>query len=184
MKLSRLTLFIFLFLAPALAGIYAQNKYSTVTLIDSIPINLNNNYEISSVSIIPFSESILLRGSVLERNKDYQFTYSTTTFTLSDTLPYSIFDTLIVTYETVRLGLQREYKKRSLIVRVDEESGDTIQVVKKEGSGFTPEAIFGPGIQKSGTLIRGFTVGTTKDFSLSSGLRLQLSVKLTEDIES
>ncbi|MBT8382121.1 MAG: hypothetical protein KJO59_07170, partial [Ignavibacteria bacterium] len=46
-----------------------------------------------------------------------------------------------------------------------------------------PEAIFGPGIQKSGTLIRGFTVGTTKDFSLSSGLRLQLSGKLTEDIE-
>ncbi len=183
MKLSRQTLFIFLLIIPALPGIFAQNKYSTVSVTDSIPINLNNEYEISSVSIIPFSEKIVLRSSILERDRDYQFSYSTTTFALSDTLPYSIFDTLIVTYQTVRLGLQKEYKKRSLVIRFDEERGDTIKVVQTEGAGFTPEAIFGPGIQKSGTLIRGFTVGTTKDFSLSSGLRLQLSGKLTEDIE-
>ncbi|MEJ2104336.1 MAG: hypothetical protein P8X47_07140, partial [Ignavibacteriaceae bacterium] len=59
----------------------------------------------------------------------------------------------------------------------------TVQVAQTEAGGFTPETIFGPGIQKSGTLIRGFTVGTTKDFSLNSGLRLQLSGNLTEDIE-
>jgi len=101
-----------------------------VIVTDSILINLNNQYEISSVSIIPFSEKIILRGSVLQRDKDYQFLYSKTTFTLSDTLPYSIFDTLFVTYETVRLGLKKEYKKRSLVVRYDEKRGDTIQVVK------------------------------------------------------
>ena len=143
----------FLFLFPAVWGILAQNKYSTVTVTDSIPINLNNQYEISSVSIIPFSEKIVLRSSVLEPDRDYQFNYSETTFALSDTLPYSIFDTLIVTYQTVRLGLQKEYKKRSLVVRFDEERGDTIQVVQTESSGFTPEAIFGPGIQKSGNLL-------------------------------
>ncbi|HEY7752145.1 MAG TPA: hypothetical protein VH917_07610, partial [Ignavibacteriaceae bacterium] len=32
-------------------------------------------------------------------------------------------------------------------------------------------------------MIRGFTVGTTKDFTLNSGLRLQLSGRLSEDIE-
>ena len=58
-----------------------------------------------------------------------------------------------------------------------------MQVVQTEAGGFTPEDIFGPGLQKSGTLIRGFTVGTTKDFSLNSGLRLQLSGNLTDDIE-
>ncbi|NUN08739.1 MAG: hypothetical protein HUU54_06130 [Ignavibacteriaceae bacterium] len=45
------------------------------------------------------------------------------------------------------------------------------------------ETIFGPGIEKSGSIIRGFTVGTNRDFSLQSGLRLQLSGKLSEDIE-
>jgi hypothetical protein len=166
-----------------LSGIYAQNQYNTFSVSDTITINFNNSYSISSVSIIPFSEKITLRGSVIQPLTDYKFDYLTATFSLSDSLPYSIFDTLFVTYETIRLGLKKEYKKRSLVVKYDEKLGDTVQVVQSEAGGFTPESIFGPGLQKSGTLIRGFTVGTTKDFSLSSGLRLQLSGNLTDDIE-
>lgn len=154
-----------------------------ITVTDTIPINFDNHYNLSSVSIIPFSEKIILRNKLLTRLTDYQITYSTAAFTLSDSLPYSIFDTLFVTYQTVNIGLKKEYKKRSLIVKYDEKLGDTVRVVQSEAGGFTPETIFGPGMQKSGTLIRGFTVGTTKDFTLNSGLRLQLSGKLTEDIE-
>lgn len=183
MKLSRQFIFIAFLFIPAISGNLAQNKYNTTTVTDTIPINFDNYYSLKSVSIIPFSEQIILRDSILVRFKDYQITYATASFTLSDTLPYSIFDSLFVTYETVKLALKKEYKKRSLVIRYDEERGDTIQVVKTEGAGFTPESIFGPGMQKSGTLIRGFTVGTTKDFTLNSGLRLQLSGRLTEDIE-
>lgn len=167
----------------ASSDVFAQNKYSTFTVTDTIPINFDNLYNISSVSIIPFSEKIELRKRILERFIDYNFSYSTATFTLSDSLPYSIFDTLVVTYETIKIGLKKEYKRRSLVVKYDEKRGDTLQVVQTESGGFTPESIFGPGLQKSGTLIRGFTVGTTKDFSLSSGLRLQLSGNLTDEIE-
>ena len=163
--------------------IFAQNQYNTVVVTDSIPINLDNDYNISSISIIPFSEKIVLRDSLLKRFEDYQFNYSTATFTLSDTLPYSIFDTLFVTYQTIRLSLNKEYKRRSLVIKYDTDRGDTVRISEIEGGGFTPDAIFGPGIQKSGTLIRGFTVGTTKDFSLQSGLRLQLSGNLSDDIE-
>ncbi len=183
MKLSHYCIIVILFIIPALPGIYAQNQYNTFTVSDTIPINFNNLYSISSVSIIPFSEKITLRNAVIQPLTDYRFDYLTATFTLSDSLPYSIFDTLFVTYETIKLGLKKEYKKRSLVVKYDEKLGDTVQVVQTESSGFTPESIFGPGLQKSGTLIRGFTVGTTKDFSLSSGLRLQLSGNLTDDIE-
>jgi hypothetical protein len=172
-----------LFIIPALSGIYAQNQYNTISVTDTIPINFDNLYNISSVSIIPLSEKIVLRNRILERFTDYNFSYSTATFTLSDTLPYSIFDTLTISYETIKIGLKKVYKKRSLVFKYDEKRGDTLQVVQTESGGFTPEDIFGPGLQKSGTLIRGFTVGTTKDFSLNSGLRLQLSGNLTEDIE-
>ncbi len=165
------------------AVLFPQNKYNTVTVTDSIPINFENSYSISGVAIIPFSETITLRDSVLKRFTDYQFLYATASFTLSDTLPYSLFDTLLVTYQGVNLSLQKEYKKRSLVIRYNEKYGDTVRVVEVEGSGFTPESIFGEGMQKSGTLIRGFTVGTTKDFSLNSGLRLQLSGRLSENIE-
>ncbi|MBK9099669.1 MAG: hypothetical protein IPM14_16490 [bacterium] len=183
MKLSNLRIVILFLLIPALPEVLAQNQYNTISISDTIPINFNNLYNISSVSIIPFSEKIELRNRILERFTDYNFSYSAATFTLSDTLPYSIFDTLIITYETIKIGLKKEYKKRSLVLKYDERRGDTLQVVQTEGGGFTPEDIFGPGMQKSGTLIRGFTVGTTKDFSLNSGLRLQLSGNLTEDIE-
>ncbi|MFN3695489.1 MAG: hypothetical protein ACK4UV_10810, partial [Ignavibacterium sp.] len=68
-------------------------------------------------------------------------------------------------------------------MKFDEQTGDTLQTIRTEINPFSPENIFGSGIQKSGTIVRGFTVGTTKDFSLNSGLRLQLSGKLSDDIE-
>jgi len=176
-------LVIIFFVLFASAVQYAQNQYNTVFVTDSIPINFNNSYNISGVSIIPFSEKIVLRDSLLIRLKDYNFNYSTATFSLSDSLPYSIFDTLYISYQTVKLALHKEYKRRSLVIRYDEKLGDTVRVAETEGGSFSPDAIFGPGIEKSGTLIRGFTVGTTKDFSLQSGLRLQLSGKLSDDIE-
>jgi hypothetical protein len=160
----------------------AQSEHLTIIVTDSVPINFDNFYRISSVSIIPFTETIILRDSVLKKG-DYDFSYSTGSFTLSDTLPYSIFDTLVVTYQAVNVGLQKEYKRRSLVVRYDEALGDTIRITSPETGIFSPESIFGPGIEKSGTIVRGFTVGTTKDFTLNSGLRLQLSGRLSEDIE-
>lgn len=174
---------IILFILFTTAVLFPQNKYNTEIVTDSIPINFDNHYNISTVSIIPFSEKLVLRDSALVRFQDYQFKYSTSTFSLSDSLPYSIFDTIYITYETVKISLNKEYKRRSLVIKYDEKIGDTVKVSEIRGSPLSPDAIFGPGIQKSGTLIRGFTVGTTKDFSLNSGLRLQLSGKLSDDIE-
>lgn len=160
---------------------YAQNDYNYSTITDSIKINFNNTYYISQINIVPNSEQIFLKGKALSI-KDYIFYYSKGYFTLSDSLPYSIFDTLIVRYNTLRLSLKKEYKRRTLTIKYDDKFGDTVRVLSAT-SGFTPETIFGSGIQKSGTLVRGFTVGTTKDFSLNSGLRLELSGKISDDIE-
>ncbi len=160
----------------------AQDQYLVKTVTDSIKVNLDNQYSLSRVSIIPFSEKIVLRGKTLTRS-DYSMSYKTASFRLSDSLAYSIFDTLIVSYRSYQLSLQKEYKKRSLVIKVKEGGKDTIQFAQAESEGFTPEEIFGNRIEKSGTLVRGFTVGTTKDFTLNSGLRLQLSGKLSDEIE-
>ncbi len=183
MKSSHKAILFILFWITANTGILPQSDYLVSTVTDTIPINLKNSYSISAVSIVPLSESIRLRNSDLKRYVDYQFLYTTGSFTLSDTLPYSVFDTLFVTYKTIEVGLKKTYRKRRLVVKYDEKFGDTVKVATNERSGFSPDEIFGPGIEKSGTLIRGFTVGTTKDFSLNSGLRLQLSGNLTNDIE-
>lgn len=161
---------------------YAQAKYYYKVVTDSIPINFDNNYQISHVTILPGSEIIRLRNKILIKG-DYRIYYDKGYFTLADSLPYSIFDTLYITYNTIDLALKKEYKKRSLEIKYDEKFKDTIRVAKNESGGFSEEQIFGSGIEKSGTLVRGFSVGTTKDFTLNSGLRLQLSGKLSNDIE-
>lgn len=162
--------------------ILAQPKYYSKIVQDTILVNFANRYEISQTNVIPFTETIQLRGSVLQ-SSDYNFNYELSTFSLSDSLHYSIFDTLVVTYQSVNIPLSKEYRKRTLVTRFDEQRKDTIKVPQSILSSFSPESIFGSNIEKSGTLVRGFTVGTTKDFTLSSGLRLQLSGKLSDDIE-
>ncbi len=163
-------------------GTFAQSEYSTQSVSDTLTINFDNKYYIKQVSILPFSESIELRGRFLSE-EDYNISYADGSFSLSDSLAYSVFDTLIVHYKTLRFSLQKEYKKRSLVIRFDENLGDTVRFAATEPGFLSSESIFGGNIQKSGTLVRGFTVGTTKDFSLNSGLRLQLSGKLSDDIE-
>ncbi len=165
-----------------LGKISAQNDYNSIFVTDTIAINFQNHYSISQVNILPNSEAIYLKTKKLNLN-DYSFKFSEGYFTLSDSLPYSIFDTLIVTYRSLKLSLKKEYKRRSLVIKYDERFGDTVSVLTSSSSGFSPDAIFGSDMQKSGTIVRGFTVGTTKDFSLSSGLRLQLSGRISEDIE-
>ncbi|MBL1213674.1 MAG: hypothetical protein D8M61_10045 [Ignavibacteriae bacterium] len=164
------------------SGVFAQGYYATTTVTDTIPINFDNRYSVSSVSIIPLTEKIILRGKVLNKN-DYKISYQKGSFSLSGSLAYSIFDTLYVSYDALKLSLKKNYSRRSLVVKYDEETGDTIKVFQSANSLLSSESIFGRGIQKSGTLVRGFTVGTTRDFTVSSGLRLQLSGQLSEDIE-
>ena len=160
----------------------AQQKYYYTLVTDTIHINFDNHYKLSHVDIIPFTETIKLKNKLLHKG-DYKFSYSTASFSLSDSLKYTIFDTLFVTYETIKLGMKNSYMKRSLAYVYNQKYGDTLRVMKSEENAFTPESIFGSQIEKSGTIVRGFTVGTTKDFSLNSGLRLQLSGHLSKNIE-
>ncbi len=160
----------------------AQIKFYSSVVTDTIPVNFDNIYSLSRIAVVPNSEIIRLRNKILG-GKDYKFSYKSNSFSLSDSLEYSIFDTIFVTYQAYNLGLKKNYKNRSLVVRYNKESGDTVRVAKAEEEGISVESIFGSGIQKSGTLVRGFTVGTNRDFSLNSGLRLQLSGRLSENIE-
>ncbi|MGE5682845.1 MAG: hypothetical protein ACM34K_18415 [Bacillota bacterium] len=158
------------------------NKYNSVTVTDTFLINYTNRYPLSAINIFPGSESVKLKGKLLA-GRDYSISFLSTSISLSDSLQYSILDTLIVSYKALLTSLKKEYKRRSIIVKYDDRISDTIKVVQRDKSALTPDAIFGPEIQKSGSIVRGFTVGTTRDFSLNSGLRLQLAGKLAEDID-
>ena len=149
---------------------------------DTLHINLRNNYKISSLNIIPLTEKIYLHQKLLS-GKDYKFNYATCSFELSNDLHYSLLDTLVIYYQTIKLNIPKEFKRRSLVLNYEDKFKDTVRTLKLVSEPLTTESIFGKGIQKSGALVRGFTFGSNRDFQLNSGLRLQLNGKLSEDIE-
>lgn len=172
------------FSAHWLQGQTAGSSYevgNSVSFIDSFQINFDNLYRIKSTNIIPGTENILLKGKKLSA-QDYKINYALGTISLSDSLPYSIFDTIFVAYQSVKISLQKEYQRRELVVKYDETRKDSVRILRLNKQ-IDAESIFGNTVEKSGSIIRGFTVGTNKDLTLQSGLRLQLAGKLSDDIE-
>lgn len=161
---------------------YSQSKYSQVAVTDTFLLNYSNMYPLSSLNIVPFSEIVMLNRKVL-RSGQFTISYSSMSIKLADSVKFSMLDTLTVTYSTIYTSLKKEYKRRNLVTKYQDNSADTIRIMQKEKTDLSPDAIFGRNIQKSGSIVRGFTVGTTRDFSLSSGLRLQLSGKIADDID-
>lgn len=178
--IRRIITFIFFLLISI--PLFSQEYRNTISVTDTFQVNLNNEYFLNSVSIIPNSESVRLNNKLLSAN-DYELNLGEGKLSLSRNIQVTLLDTIFVTYETLRLSLRKEFKRRTLIVQYDNVLSDSIRIAKVEQSSFTSEAIFGENIQQSGSIVRGFTVGTNKDFTLESGLRLQLAGQLSDEIE-
>lgn len=151
-----------------------------INVVDTFKVNLKNEYKISSVNIIPFSETLFLSSKKIEK-KYYHINYKTGIINLSKELNYKLNDTLIISYEAIKFNLKKENQKKIIQKIFEENKFDTIRI-SKTNSTFNSETIFGKDLQKSGSLIRGFTVGTNRDFTLNSGLQLQLTGKLSDEI--
>lgn len=149
---------------------------------DTFKVNIVNQYFISSASIMPGSETITAGGKLLSR-PDYNLNYQQGILQLNPNVKLLVQDIIVVTYKTIITGLKKEYKNRSLVFVKGDDKIPSAKIVKVDKQVPVSESIFGKGIQKSGSLIRGFEVSSNKDFTLNSGLRMQLSGKLSDDIE-
>ena len=149
---------------------------------DTFKVIPQNKYFISSVAVLPGSEIILINNKTLSK-ADYTFSYSEGYFSLNKEVKPALFDTIIIMYQSYITGLKKEYKNRTLVIIPGKENTPVSKIVLNEKKVPISESIFGKGIQKSGSLIRGFQVSSNRDFTLNSGLRLQLSGRISEDIE-
>ncbi len=79
------------------------------------------------------------------------------------------------------IDLRREYARMKLVVREDSAGGR--REVAEESGALTAAEIFGRNFQRSGSVVRGLTIGSNRDLTLQSGLRLQFSGNVAEDVE-
>jgi len=95
-----------------------------------------------------------------------------TKYLFPDSRPHQIE----VHYRAIPISIQPVYFKRKLLLQDSSAFGDTLKVVQaKSGSNQFAEDIFaGTSLRKSGTIVRGISVGSNQDLTVNSGLRLQL----------
>ncbi len=131
------------------------------------------------------SESVFLDSVLLTMGKEYRINYRLGELRLDPAFAAQLGHdsvTLTVSYHYFPFQFQDSYFRHRLIVLKDSTGRDTLRIARPRSS-FGLDDIFGQDLQKSGSIVRGFTVGSNRDFSLNSGLRLQLAGKIASDIE-
>jgi hypothetical protein len=148
-------------------------------------------------SIVALPHQFILSGSdtlrtidgyTLSRDKDYMLDHRRGWIELLPgwidiAEPADTTVTLLITYQYFPFTFRDNYYLRKLIVLSDTTDGDTIRVARARGSPLSIDDLFGPSLQKSGSIVRGFTVGSNRDLSLNSGLRLQFAGRIASDID-
>lgn len=91
----------------------------------------------------------------------------------------SLQHTLLVVYRALPYAFKSEYALRKKV-----ELKDSVKIETSTPTSSRPilDDFLGSGLQKSGFLARGFSLGSNRDLSLSSGFRMQLSGNLTQDV--
>lgn len=137
--------------------------------------------------ILAGSDSLKLpTGERLRRGVDYSINYREGIVRLTgaslDSLLGSKPGWISLTYAYLPFRFESSYSRRRLEAYRDTTRGDTVRIARPTTT-LTVDDIFGPNLQKSGSLFRGFNVGSTRDFTPTAGLRMQLSGKIASDVE-
>lgn len=90
---------------------------------------------------------------------------------------------LLIRYRSFPFALRETYRHRiPAPARQDSVERIAGAVTPKPGGGFSFDDLFGSDLQKSGSIIRGLTIGSNRDLSLNSGFRMQMSGNLMRDV--
>lgn len=169
----------------------AKTSLLLPTYSEIIFLTNDSIYQLTYKFIEKNSEVIFLDSiTKLENGKDYSLDERKGTITLLSTFSRftnhdSTMHYLTITYRALPFHFKEKYFHRELVFKKDTVGNKTIGEVKKEIEGdkrFSVDNLFGINLQKSGSIARGFTIGTNRDFSFQSEFQLQMNGQLSEDV--
>lgn len=169
-----------------LAGAHGQGEEARVELRiapgDSVVVLQHPFIVAGTLSLVDST------GTLSIDSADFTFDSRTGTVHLGQDLRERLLahgDTVHVTatYSYLPLDIPRRIYTRRLMTVVDSAGTETTVTERSRDGSLTASSIFGKDFQRSGSITRGITVGSNRDLTLQSGLRLQFSGKITDDVE-
>jgi hypothetical protein len=145
-------------------------------------------YQLPKEFILDGSESIVVDSTTrLVCLHDYQMNYRHGLIIFSSVqhariCPDTLYHRMTITYRTLPIIFKREYSLRQIEVRKDS-LNKYKSILSPTSTRLFSDEYFGSGLQKSGSIVRGFSVGSNRDLSLNSGFRMQLAGKLAQDVD-
>jgi hypothetical protein len=178
-----------LFLAICFNKSYSQDlndinykKFVTsVTLKDSV-ILLPDKFLIDK-SIKIYSDSAAVPDNLYRIDNRYGKIYldkQIKNFIFSDSLKNRAG--IIIVYKNYPFDIPDSYSKFEVLTQIDSTKQDSVKVAEVK-TDFIEDIFAGTNLEKSGSIFRGFTLGNNRDLTLNSGFRLQMTGKLSSDID-
>lgn len=129
--------------------------------------------------VLPGSERVIVDGAALDTSA-YRLDYRRGRLWLK-IRPPEVDSRLVVRYRTFPFRFRDVYRRRGA---QDTTSGGAVAIREEEredeGPGFDP--FEGVTLERSGTISRGVIAGSNRDATVESGLRMQLSGNVSEDV--
>ncbi len=183
MSTAKYVLF-FLACLVASSNLFAQSTSDSIVVRIASP---DSTVRLPAKYIIQNSERVVCDSVVLKRGVDYNIDYTTGVISFDSSSAFfrtrkdSAYS-IGVSYRNFPFNLPTEYTRHITIVKYDTSTKQKIVMIEQSAP-LTPSEMFGSNIRKSGSIVRGITIGSNRDLTVNSGFRMQLDGKLTKDVE-
>ncbi len=178
--------YLFITLSIVLFPVFARGQTS-VTFTKKIPVAKPDSSYFLDYWVIEPTIKVSAGDSTLP-GRFWHFHQETGKWSLNIDSVKSSLTNIVISYRVLPFNLKRQYYNRELVA-MPAYLADSLKADSLKGkmgvirSPITSDDLFGNAqIQKSGSLTRGIIIGNNQDFSLESGLRLDLSGQITNDI--
>lgn len=176
-KLKPCLIFLLIFYFFIHSVSYSQNSNKIFT--DTLKINSLEFSIIESEFVI---DSILSVHLINLPEQNFKFLFNRLNQSIKFFDKEILNQTIVLKYSVTSIKRKKYQKNIPVIIKDTTEKPIRTVIQKSQYRDFGRE-IFGSRVQRSGSIVRGFSVGSNKDFTLNSGLRLQLAGQLSDEVE-